>query len=883
MLKREFILLIFLMTILFVFLENNVSAQRILWYGEFSYEKNWDKVVNEDSILNQWYSEISQTNKEYTFPEKISLKIEMTVWNINDSITAFTCVLKNLNLVPGIYYRNIRIGEIYEPYKASVFFTAKNTINQLSESCGSILTNKLGYYYADTCYYDFSFTDNIKYFSLDSLILLVNENINSKLDYYKKLINNYYEFNIFYERSLKYIDTLISDNPRLLLFHKYELDEIDKKIQDIGKMHLVEELKLYNNDPIDFISKYDNLKNKLFQKQKELNDKIEHIDSLLILESDKFFKENKKQESLENINYALQYNPNSFIAWNAYIKFYLKNRTLDTTLLKTVEFINKFQNIKYADLPKYLQATIDTVWNVSIEEIDYLFTKEEYNNAINILEQLKLINDGLSYGKTEQLDIYLTKNYYKLFENFITIFDKSIEKGFDNIALHILLEAQNFANNNSKYISVNDILEEKKNVFLQILSKGIEDLLEREAWEEAVEQIIMIDTLYKNPIFAQDSALLINYKNENLNKLTDNIIAKCSNYRVNVDNRKIKKSYEYLETLKNKFGINPQTNKFSNCYIKYQNVILKELIDQYSKKEIVGSRRHKSIKISYLSPTLSDAIKLLYLSEITSNALPDTLKSLSTTTICNYLEKTANSEYIILKEDSFIYLHSLAHCPQFIYEQYKNKIKVDTCEGVKNKYQKYLAIAKYYYNLDSLYQAKDFIIKAKNIWLNTLCEIDPLDLVNLEKSIELQLSFKHSMDSWQAMYKMATDTIYIQYQKLKFQYNALPDSLKNKNNLSSSRLIFFSTMQSDSLVKLSNLLANGDYLNESLEILKILKNRNYNSKYLNNIQTILGRDFASSDIKTGTATDYSRYVPNEDFYKAFIKAYNNTIKKNKKN
>ncbi|HNT70858.1 MAG TPA: hypothetical protein PKI83_04310, partial [Bacteroidales bacterium] len=200
-----------------------------------------------------------------------------------------------------------------------------------------------------------------------------------------------------------------------------------------------------------------------------------------------------------------------------------------------------------------------------------------------------------------------------------------------------------------------------------------------------------------------------------------------------------------------------------------------------------------------------------------------------------------------------------------------------------NKYQKYLVIAKYYYNLDSLYQAKDFIIKAKNIWLNTLCEIDPLDLVNLEKSIELQLSFKHSMDSWQAMYKMATDTIYIQYQKLKFQYNALPDSLKNKNNLSSSRLIFFSTMQSDSLVKLSNLLANGDYLSESLEILKILKNRNYNSKYLNNIQTILGRDFASSDIKTGIATDYSRYVPNEDFYKAFIKAYNNTIKKNKRN
>ena len=66
MLKREFILLIFLMTILLIFLDKNVSAQRILWYGEFSYEKKWNKVVNEDSILNLWYNEISQTNKEYT-------------------------------------------------------------------------------------------------------------------------------------------------------------------------------------------------------------------------------------------------------------------------------------------------------------------------------------------------------------------------------------------------------------------------------------------------------------------------------------------------------------------------------------------------------------------------------------------------------------------------------------------------------------------------------------------------------------------------------------------------------------------------------------------------------------------------------------------------
>ena len=47
------------------------------------------------------------------------------------------------------------------------------------------------------------------------------------------------------------------------------------------------------------------------------------------------------------------------------------------------------------------------------------------------------------------------------------------------------------------------------------------------------------------------------------------------------------------------------------------------------------------------------------------------------------LEKIAKSEYINLKEDSFIYLNSLAQCPQFIYEQYKNKFKADTYEGVK--------------------------------------------------------------------------------------------------------------------------------------------------------------------------------------------------------
>jgi len=131
------------------------------------------------------------------------------------------------------------------------------------------------------------------------------------------------------------------------------------------------------------------------------------------------------------------------------------------------------------------------------------------------------------------------------------------------------------------------------------------------------------------------------------------------------------------------------------------------------------------------------------------------------------------------------------------------------------------------------------------------------------------------------MYKMAADTIYIQYQKLKFQYNALPDSLKNKNDLSNSRFIFFSTMQSDSLVKLSSQFANGGYLNESLEIIKILKNRDYNPQYIKNVQSILGKEFARSDIKTGIDADYSRYVTNDKYYKTFIRAYNKTIKKEK--
>ena len=88
-------------------------------------------------------------------------------------------------------------------------------------------------------------------------------------------------------------------------------------------------------------------------------------------------------------------------------------------------------------------------------------------------------------------------------------------------------------------------------------------------------------------------------------------------------------------------------------------------------------------------------------------------------------------------------------------------------------------------------------------------------------------------------------------------------------------------MQSDSLVKLSNQFANGGYLNESLEIIKILKNRDYNPQYIKNVQSILGKEFARSDIKTGIDTGYNRYVPNDKYYKAFIKAYNNTIKKEK--
>lgn len=882
MIKREIIIIKILTFIVLIFLQNKILSQRILWHGEFTYENSWNRIFSKDSLLNNWYNNINNYSNDYSLPEKISLKTEMTLWNINDSTTAFTFVLKNLKNSPNIFYRNIIINEIFDPQSATVFFTVKNSSNQLITSCNSKLTNKLGYYYSDTCYKNIGFSEAVSYFSLDSLNLYVDKNLINKFEYYNKLINIYYEFNNFYEKSINFIDTLQLDKPRLLLFHKFDLDEIDNKIKDIERLHLIEELKLYENDPIDFINKYNILIGKLSQKQLDLNNKIKNIDTLLISEAIKFFNENKKQESLENINYALQYNPSSLIAWDAYIKYYLNNNSIDSALIKTKEFLNKFNNIKYKVLPQYMQNTIDDLWNNSIDMIDYLFSREEYNNAIEILEQLKTINESIAYNKERQLDIYLTKNYYKLFENFITIYEKSIEKGFSNIALHILLEAENFAQKNSKYLSVNNIIEEKKNDFLQTLSTSFEDLLLREAWDDAVEQLILLDTLYHNPIFTDDSLLLSNYKSENLNKFTINIINKCNNYKIDTDRKKIKKAYQTLDKVINEFNINVQDNKISNCQLKYQNVILKELVSKYEKKEIIGTKKHKNIKITYSVPNLTDAKELLYLSELTINKLPDTLAILSKRIVCNYLEKIVDLDDITISEDSFIYLQSLANCPHFIYDKYIKKINADTCKEVKNKFNKELSISYYYYNLDSLYQAKNHLIKAKNIWLNTLCEIDPLDLVNIEKSIEQQINFKQTLDNWQGMYKIATDSIYIQYQKLKFQYNSLPDSIKNKINLSGNRIIFFSTMQNDSILKLSNLLVNGGYIDESLETIKILRNRGYNQRYTRDVQSKLAEAYAIRDIKVGKNADYTIYVTNEDYYKTFIKKYKSRIKKENK-
>jgi hypothetical protein len=882
MIKRNIIIIKILAFIFLIFIQNKILSQRILWHGEFTYENSWNRIVSKDSLLNNWYNNINNYNNDYSFPEKISLKTEMTLWNINDSTIAFAFVLKNIKNSPSIFYRNIIIDEIYEPQSATVFFTVKNSSNQMITSCNSKLTNKLGYYYSDTCFQKIRFSEAASYFSLDSINLYVDKNLINKFEYYKKLINIYYEFNNFYEKSLNFIDTLQLDKPRLLLFHKFDLEDIDNKIKDIERLHLIEELKLYENDPIDFINKYNILKGKLSQKQLDLNNKIKIIDTLLIAEANKFFNENKKQESIENINYALQYNPTSLIAWNAYIKYYLKNNSIDSALIKTKEFLNKFNDINYTILPQYMQNTIDDLWNNSFELVDYLFSREEYNNAIEILEQLKIINESLEYNKEKQLDIYLTKNYYKLFENFITIYEKSIEKGFSNIALHILLEAEKFAQKNIKYLSVNDIIEKKKNDFLQTLSKSFEDLLLREAWDDAVEQLIILDTLYRNPIFAEDSVLLINYKNKNINKLTENIISRCNNYKIDTDRKKIKKAYQTLDKVINEFNINVQDYKISNCQLKYQNVILKELISKYERKDIIGTKRHNNIKITYSVPSITDAKELLYLSELTLNKLPDTLEILSKSIICNHLEKIVNLDDISLSEDSFRYLYSLANCPQFIFDKYIKKINADTCKEIKNKFNKELSISYYYYNLDSLYQAKNHLIKAKNIWLNTLCEIDPLDLINLEKSIEQQINFKQTLNNWHGMYKIATDSIYIEYQKLKFQYNALPDSIKNKINLSGNRIIFFSTMQNDSLIKLSNLLVNGGYLDESLETIKILRKRGYNQRYTRDIQNKLGEAYAVRDIKDGKDGDYTIYVSNEDYYKTFIKKYKSRIKKDSK-
>ncbi|HHW59329.1 MAG: hypothetical protein WBH58_00080 [Bacteroidales bacterium] len=866
-----------------ILLCGKLFSQNIRWYGEFTYELTWENLIKNDTLLSKWDTQIKNSNIDLILPEKLSMKIEMRVLYLNDSTTAFTAVLKNLNLKPGIIYRNINVDDLYQPSKIILFFKAKNSDYHSFTPCQSYLTNKLGYYYTDTCYYSFGINESLSFFALDSIYLFVDNDFLNKINHYKNLINIYYEFDDFYTKSIDFIDTLQLDKPRLLLFNKFDLDQIDKKINDIGALHLTENLNLNKNDPINFKYKYEDLQKKLFIKQNEINKKINLIDSLLILDAKFFFIENKKQESLENIKYALKYNPNSLIAWDAYIKFFLKNNDIDSALIKTTEFILRFPDLKYSYLPKYFKNTIDTLWNISIENIDYLFNKQEYNIAISILERLKQINDGLELKKDVQLDKYFTNNYYKLFENFITIYDKSIEKGFNNIALHLLLEAQNFAIKNHKYISVNNILSEKKKEFLETLTKSYDALLIKEQWEDALEQIIMLDTLYRNVLFAEDSVLLNNHKNENLNKLLNSISHVCSVYIVGRDDKKIKKAYQTLMKLNNIIEKKDLLhNDFLDCKLKYQKVLLADLEAKYTKKNISQSRRKKIVETSYIAPTLSDAIDLLYLSEFTKTKLPDTLHLLASLIVCDYLNGIAREDFMVLAPDSFIVLHNLARCSPIILNNYMKKIKIDTCQEIKNKFEKELSIVKYYYYLDSLDKAKNHLIIAKNIWLNTLCDIAPLDLANLEKLIELESNFLILFSKWQKMYHSAVDSIFYTYQLLKLQYNHLPDSLQNKFALSANRIIFFSSMHTDSLLKLAGLFVNGEYLYEGLECLNVLKHRSIPYKYTKKLQKNLGVAFAKHDIKKGLNSDYIRYVYTDAYYRPFIKSYNLYFDKHKK-
>ncbi|PKP03535.1 MAG: hypothetical protein CVU11_07770 [Bacteroidetes bacterium HGW-Bacteroidetes-6] len=902
--KKTFLLCAFL-SLLLGFAPKSKAQQTTILNNEFSYsaifqyyavpgarEYYSNFIIQEIAKSIPKRADFTSFTVNYTMMQKI-VKLDSTHYKL-------ILELKNFSASGDVFYKGINIAKKLIPgefdYVAKIYRKQTGNLHGgdpelvVNKTYTSVpLNDNLGYFQIP----ELAFTDTMKdqqySVAIENQKLFFNERTKNVFLNQVAYINDYYSTDPVIADNLAKVQNIHTDNIDMLSFYDIELKEVEATIINIDTRQFPQTLNLWENDPMQFVSKMESLSQQTMQARLQLNQRLSILDQLFCQRGNNFMAEGKLQDAANDYNKALQINP-----YYAPAQYQLARMEYNVGNIDTASVMVNTALLKMNPDPSTQQLLIqlgNTIYTSLLSVGEKYTGEQKFNEAIETYERAKwMCTTTPGMVCTEQATKGLAQARYGIYHSYLQVAEKAIENGRLDIAGNYINQSMEYQKQfSSDIISNSESMQWMATLCKEYVKAG-NVCNANKKYELALVQFGRCDSLCK--IYSTIGEVqglaqgLKTARNGKYNNLLDNSRQKLEADKLDNAETICSQAIAYQQMYPGDITSDRDAIQvMAKIKEKRYNIAIAS-----GKNQLNGGNHAEAVRLfldarafeENYSFQRNDSLKIW----IKASGKPLVLKTIDEGKMNAWGNKLAEARQNYQTAGDEIKLYGLEadRDIEAKMSELKNKIFSQECANAEKSYNELMDKARLYMRDGNYASATTTLGQAIEVTnANILCNIDNLPAYQEQNRIKPAVEYQNMMKNTDALAAKSNYT----------------ECLKQLGLCA----VFFTTNRIDTFglsqpTASKYILSGGDanfvyyaveyFMNlkdhdTALIMLSELKKRNYPVSYTKVIQTQLGAKLAIRD-KIAGATDYKiqilKYTDGEKWFKVFSKSYKKTWKKN---
>lgn len=313
---------------------------------------------------------------------------------------------------------------------------------------------------------------------------------------YTQAIDQYYKDFPRLKEALVKVGGISFDNLNMLPIYSANLKEAENTLENLKERSYLNLLNLEQNDPLDFLPRFKNLRIGIAFKREKINNQLKNRDRLYYQEGLNYL-DSDTAISRSYFEKAIQTNTFFTPAYLELAKLDLNNGQLNSSA-ERIEYV--LQELK-PDTQTYRKIITfnDSLVQGFIDSAKKLIENENFNQAVNVMERAKeFCHNTPEYECSSEVDKTLSNARYGIYNAYISVVRKALERKKPEMALEYIKRVNHYQKENSQSIISTNTVKDLYTSVAGLFAEQAQKILDSEKYEKALSHLKKADELCKS-------------------------------------------------------------------------------------------------------------------------------------------------------------------------------------------------------------------------------------------------------------------------------------------------------------------------------------------------------------------------------------------------